>query len=188
MTDFAALHRGAGQEATRRVAQILEDQWGLPTSCEDWDVRALLNHMVYGNRWVVPIMQGKTIEEVGDWFDGDLLGDDPRSAWQNSLDEADSAFGEDGAMERIVHLSFGDVPASVYAGQRFVDHLVHAWDLARAIGAKENLDDELVHAAIADFRTYESEAKASGQYGERLEIPPDTTPQEELLLLFGRTP
>ena len=66
VTDYAALHRGAGQEVTRRVAQIMDDQWELPTPCTEWDVRALLNHIVYGNRWVVPIMAGKTIEEVGD--------------------------------------------------------------------------------------------------------------------------
>ena len=46
------------------------------TPCEDYNVRGLLNHVVSGNFWVEPLMSGKTIEEVGDRYDGDVLGDD----------------------------------------------------------------------------------------------------------------
>ena len=38
---------------------------------------------------------------------------------------------------RIVHLSFGDFPGGEYTRQLFADHLIHAWELARAIGADE---------------------------------------------------
>ena len=47
--DVAACHRSA-LEATREVvAGITDDQWTRPTPCAEWDVRALLNHVVAGN-------------------------------------------------------------------------------------------------------------------------------------------
>ena len=52
-------------------------------------------------------------------------------------------------MDRIVHLSFGDFPGREYTLQLFADHLIHAWDLARAIGAEERLDAGLVGACAS---------------------------------------
>ena len=39
------------------------------------------------------------------------------------------------AGDRIVHLSYGDVPADHYVNEVATDLLIHGWDLARAIGA-----------------------------------------------------
>ncbi|HEU4399007.1 MAG TPA: TIGR03086 family metal-binding protein, partial [Actinomycetota bacterium] len=134
-TDASELHRRATDAFGDRVHAIADDQWELPTPCSEWSVRQLVNHLVYENRWTAPIFAGRTIAEVGDRFEGDLLGDDPAAAWDDSAKEAVAAVTEQGATERTVHLSFGDVPGSEYAMQLFADHLIHGWDLARAIGA-----------------------------------------------------
>ena len=61
----------------------------------------------------------------------------------------------DGALERVVDLSSGPTPAREYVSQLFADHLIHAWDLARAVGADERLDPELVDACAAWFAEME---------------------------------
>jgi hypothetical protein len=38
----------------------------------------------------------------------------------------------------------GDIPCAQFLGMRVGDALLHAWDLARAIGADDRLDPELV--------------------------------------------
>ena len=76
--DQAELHRRAVEEFDARVRAVGDDQWELPTPCADWNVRQLVNHLVYENRWTVPLMEGSTIAEVGDRYEGDLLGDAPR--------------------------------------------------------------------------------------------------------------
>ena len=120
------------------------DQWAAPTPCPDWDVRALVNHIVGEDLWTVPLMEGATIEEVGDRFDGDLLGDDPVAAARGAADAATIATGSGVVAGRTVHLSFGDTPAEEYAYQLAADHLVHGWDLAAAVGGDRQFDPELV--------------------------------------------
>ena len=40
-------------------------------------MRDLVNHVVGEDRWTVPLVEGRTIADVGSSLDGDLLGDDP---------------------------------------------------------------------------------------------------------------
>ena len=63
-----------------RVNAVTDDQWDAPTPCRDWTVRDLVNHVVGEDRWTEPLVEGRTIAEVGDSLDGDLLGDDPGTA------------------------------------------------------------------------------------------------------------
>jgi uncharacterized protein (TIGR03086 family) len=186
-TDTSELHRRATDAFGARVHAVRDDQWELPTPCSEWNVRQLVNHLVYENRWTPPLFAGRTIAEVGDRFEGDLLGDDPKAAWDGSAKEAVAAVQEHGAMERTVHLSFGDVPGSEYAMQLFADHLIHGWDLARAIGADERLDPELVGACARWFEANEQGYRSVGAVGPRPETSSGADPQTTLLAAFGRT-
>jgi uncharacterized protein (TIGR03086 family) len=185
--DQAELHRRAVEEFGARVRAVRDDQWELPTPCSDWNVRQLVNHLVYENRWTVPLMGGSTIAEVGDRYEGDLLGDRPKQAWEESSAEAVRAVAADGALERVVDLSSGPTPATEYVSQLFADHLIHAWDLARAIGADDRLDPELVDACAAWFASMEDVYRSVGAIGPRPETPPAADAQTTLLAAFGRT-
>jgi len=185
--DQAALHRRAVGEFDARVRAVGDDQWELPTPCSDWNVRQLVNHLVYEDRWTVPLMEGSTIAAVGDRYEGDLLGDDPKGAWAESCAEAVAAVQADGALERMVDLSSGPTPAGEYVSQLLADHLIHAWDLARAVGADDRLDPELVEACAAWFTEMEPHYRAAGAIGERPETPPGADAQTILLAAFGRT-
>jgi uncharacterized protein (TIGR03086 family) len=185
--DQAELHRRAVEEFGARVKAVGDDQWELPTPCSDWNVRQLVNHLVYENRWTVPLIGGSTIAEVGDRYEGDLLGDRPKAAWDESSEEAVRAVQADGALDRIVDLSSGPTPAREYVSQLFADHLIHAWDLARAIGADDRLDPELVAACAAWFASMEDLYRSIGAIGDRPDVPPAADAQTALLAAFGRT-
>lgn len=182
----ADLHRRACEVFGQYVHEVKPDQWDAPTPCTEWDVRALVNHLVYEDRWTVPLVAGGTVAEVGDQFEGDLLGDDPVAAYDDAMRGSTAAFAEPGALERTVHLSFGDFPGEEYAWQLFSDHLIHAWDLAHAIGSDERLDPELVEACAGWYAGQEALYRSSGAVGPRPDIPPDADPQTVLLAAFGR--
>jgi uncharacterized protein (TIGR03086 family) len=188
MADVLKLHRLSAGEFDRRVAAVGADEWHRPTPCADWDVRMLVNHLVYDNVWAPDTVGGATIQDVGDRYDGDLLGEDPPTAWRQSIEPALAAFEEPGAIERIVHLSYGDEPAGEYLSQRIMDLTIHAWDLARAINAPDDLDEQLVTYLWDTWSPRGEMLRRSGLFGGPVEVEPDADAQTRLLALFGRRP
>jgi uncharacterized protein (TIGR03086 family) len=168
------------------LAAVGDGQWHAPTPCADWDVRTLVNHLVNENRWVPELLAGKTVAEVGDAFDGDLLGDDPEAAFTSSAQVAVAAASGEGVLTRTTHLSFGDVPGAEYLSQVFADALIHRWDLARAIGADDRLDPELVEVCAGWFAEREDAYRRAGAIGPRLPVPDGADAQTRLLAAWGR--
>ena len=182
MRPLPDVHRDALAATGRVVAGIKPDQLHAPTPCEDYDVSGLLNHVIGGNFWVAPLVEGKTIEQVGDALDRDFAADE----YQASADEADRAFSSEGAMERPVAVSYGPVPGEVYAGHRFVDVLIHGWDLAKATGQDTTLDPELVEACWAVINPQMELLKGSGMFGGDVPVSDDADSQTKLLATLGR--
>lgn len=175
--------------ATRSlVAGIRDDQWDQPSPCEGWTVRELVNHIVTGNLWAGELCAGKTIDEVGDRLDGDVLGDDPTAVYAESARVADQAFRRAGAMDAPVAVSYGPVPGSVYCGHRFLDVLIHGWDVASGTGQDTRLDPELVETLFQVIEPQKDELIASGAFGRDHDVPPGADRQTQLLALLGRHP
>jgi uncharacterized protein (TIGR03086 family) len=184
--DIPAMFGRAVAEFDTRVQQIGGHQWQAATPAEDWSVRDLVNHLVGEDLWAPPLLTGSTIAEVGDRFEGDMLGSDPKAAWTAASAAAVHAVEADGAMDRIVHLSFGDFPGGEYTLQLFADHLIHAWDLARSIGADEHLEEELVASCATWFEATEEAYRSAGAIAARPPVPGDADAQTLLLARFGR--
>jgi uncharacterized protein (TIGR03086 family) len=165
---------------------VAGDQWDQPSDCDDWTVRELVNHIVTGNYWAAELASGLTIEEVGDRLDGDVLGIDPLRVYDDSSIVAAGVFRAPGAMDRPCAVSYGPVPGSVYCGHRFVDVLIHGWDVATSTGQDTTLEPELVDACLAVIEPQIDMLSASGAFGTRLDVPDDAGPQAKLLGLLGR--
>lgn len=185
--DVIGLHRRACEEFDRRVRYVRGDQWPLPTPCPGWSVRDLVNHVTAEDLWTPPLLAGATMEEVGDRFDGDQLGDDPQASWRSAVDAATAAAGRLESPDKIVHLSFGDHPASEYLMQLTADHLIHGWDLASAVEGDTRLDPELVDAVGDWFTGVEEFYRRAGAVADPPQVPADADAQTRLLARFGRT-
>ena len=186
MSDLAELFERSVGEFDSRVQAIEDGQWDSPTPCSDWSVRDLVNHLVYEDLWAPPLFEGKTIEEVGDRFEGDVLGDSPRAVWDSAASAVIAVVREPGALDRTVHLSSGDTPASRYVVELLNDHVIHAWDLARGIGADDKLDPELVDFLYDKMKPVEDSLKDSGAFGGKVSVPDDADTQTKLLAVMGR--
>jgi uncharacterized protein (TIGR03086 family) len=178
--------RQALEEFGQRVERVPDEGWASSTPCADWDVRALVNHLVNELLWMPPILEGKTIEEVGDRFDGDLLGDDPPAAYRAAKREALEAAERPGVLGRTVHLSFGDVPGTEYLAQVTSDLTIHSWDLARGAGLDARIDRELV-GAVYEFMAPQADAwRGAGVFGPAVDVGKDADALERLLAITGR--
>ncbi|MEV4532482.1 TIGR03086 family metal-binding protein [Asanoa sp. NPDC049518] len=186
--ELTAAYQRALRGFADQVARIRPDQWSAPTPCTDWTVRELVNHLVYEDRWSVPLINGASLGSVGTQFEGDLLGADPVRAAQDASAESVAAVHAPGAMSRTVELSFGVTPAEEYVRQLLADHVVHGWDLAAATGQDRDLDDELVREVAAWFPANEDAYRAGGAIAERVEVAGDAPAQDKLIAAFGRDP
>lgn len=184
--DLPEVHARALDHARRSVAGVGDEQWDVVSDCEDWTVRELVNHVVTGNYWAAELGSGLTIEAVGDRLDGDVLGTDPLRAYDDSALVAAAVFRAPDAMDKPCAVSYGPVPGSVYCGHRFLDVLVHGWDVAASTGQDTTLDPALVDACLAVIEPQLDMLAGSGAFGTPLEVPDDADPQTRLLAVLGR--
>jgi uncharacterized protein (TIGR03086 family) len=187
--DLVELHGRCGRRFAALVTGVGAGQWHDDTPCSEWDVRRLVHHLLYEQVWVPPIFAGLTIDQVGDRFEGDLLGADA-SRWPgivaSSIDDAHAAVAEPGAQEQTVHLSFGDVPGQEYVMQLTADLAIHAWDLARATGQDSALDPDVVALLLPWTEANAAQLTGSGMFGQRLDVGPGAADDVRLLALLGR--
>ena len=172
----------------RAMHKVGLTDWDSPTPCTGWTVRDLVNHIVVEQLWVPDVLDGRTVDEVGDKFDGDQLHDDPPAAWAAASDVARSAWLRPGVVDRTVHLSYADVDAAEYGWQMTTDLAVHSWDLARAIGVDERINPGLARAVLDHLSPNVEDWRAAGVFGPAVAVPEDADPQTRLLGSTGRTP
>jgi len=187
--DLIELHGRCGQRFAALAAGVRPGHWHDRTPCSQWDVRALVHHLLYEQRWAPPLLEGLTIEQVGDRFEGDLMGED-ESAWPGllaaSIEQAHAAVAQPGALDRTVHLSFGAASGREYVMQLTADLAIHAWDLARATGQDDTLDPGAVTVLLPWTEANASLLMASGMFGSRIDAGPDAPADVRLLGLLGR--
>ena len=173
---------------TQRLALVCPHQWVAPTPCSAWDVRALVNHVVGANRRYVMLLRGATAEDVDATRAADHLGDDPTASFLATAAELSATIREPRAMERTARHPAGDRTGAQLLEMRVLDVAVHTWDLARAIGADESLDPDVVAFALALQGTFEA-GRARGSFAPPpSETPADPSAQARLLHLLGRRP
>jgi uncharacterized protein (TIGR03086 family) len=186
MTDIAELHAQALDATGRIVAGVPADRWHADTPCGGWDVRALVNHVVAGNLWAAELAAGRTIDDLGDRLDGDVLGADPVGAYDASAKAAAAAFRAPGAIDAPCAVSYGPVPGSVYAGHRFLDVFIHGWDVAVATGQDTALDAGLMQACQDVIEPQLEAFRGAGAFAGPLPVPPGATRQARFLAMLGR--
>ena len=187
MKDVLKTYRDSMRVFTDLVHQIRDDQWSNSTPCTEWTVRDLVNHMVYEHRWAPELLAGRTIAQVGAGrYDGDQLGEDPKGAWDQASAESLARFSDPGVLGRIVHLSYGDCTAASYGAEMTVDLAVHAWDLARGIGADDRLPDDIVAEVYAWARPRSAGITGTPWFGPAVRTGPDADDQTAMLGLLGR--
>ncbi|MET7278915.1 TIGR03086 family metal-binding protein [Kribbella sp. NPDC005582] len=168
-----ALLHVALDEFARRLRLVGPNDWGRRTPCSEWNVRALVNHVVGANVRYRLLLRGASVEQVEATRSVDHLGDDALASFLASADQMVACFREDGALDRVVHHVSGDRTGSALVPMRILDAAIHAWDLARAIGADETLPDEVVAYLLAFATPYDDALRTA-------------SPQDRLLHRLGR--
>ena len=186
----------AFERAVTSTADIVKatpaGQLGAPTPCTDWDVRALLSHVI-GTLWLA---EGLFADQAprypmapGGLPAADLADGDPAAAYAEASAAALTAAAAADALTRVHLTPLGEMPGPALAGFTTLDILVHGWDLARATGQPADLDGRLAAHVLgfAEQALATSESRAA-RIGPAIHVAADAPVTQRLVAFLGRRP
>jgi uncharacterized protein (TIGR03086 family) len=173
--DLLNLYGNASEWAVTKARGAVSDL-DAPTTCDDWTVRTLMNHMLETQRYFVGSARGDDVSLSQD--PPDLLGQDPSADFDRARAETLRTFGAPGVIERTG-------PA---LGIAFSDQLIHGWDLAISTGQDATMPGGLPEAAYAIIHGRFTDDQRTGVFKPEVAIDPNSSPQAKLLAYTGRDP
>ncbi len=175
--------------AADRAAAVLDGiddgQLGAPTPCAEFDVRAVVNHLLH----VVVQFRALAAKQPSDFSTTpDYVAEDPgwRKRFIAESGRLAQAWAEPGALEGTTGAM--DMPAPMVARMILGDLVIHAWDLARATGQTYVPAPEVVADIGPTWAELAPGGRQMGVFGEPVDVPEDASPLDTLLGLCGRDP
>lgn len=154
----------------------------LPTPCAEYDVRALLDHLL---TWGPPLEGAARKQSVPpaepdpDW----------RPALDATVDRLVAAWGEPGAWEGVTSMGgSARLPAPMVGHMLLCEFVVHGWDLGKAIGHRVEWDQGLLRALLEGVARTAEQGRAMGAFGPEVPVPASAPLLDRLLGLTGRVP
>ena len=147
------------------------------TPCPEWDVRALLNHMLHGQQLFAGAARGESAAPPPG-RPPDIVGDDPVKQYEAARQATLAAYSEPGVLEKT----------GPSLGIAFVEQLVHGWDLATATGQDATMPDDLAQTAFTMINGRMTDEQRGTFFRSAVPVPDNASAQEKLLGYGGRQP
>lgn len=179
----AARTAAAAAPIRQVVAAVRDDQWPLPTPCEDFSVADLVAHLLHWG----PVLAGAGRKEAVP------PGGDPpadrRAALLRQLDATAAAWSEHSAWEGETSMGSPDpMPAPLIGGMVLGEMVVHGWDLAVATGRSVSWDDDVLGFVLGQVAATAGWGRDMGVYADEVPVPATAPVLDRLLGLTGRDP
>lgn len=190
MEPITHMERAVAQ-ATRIVDGVADDQLSLPTPCEEWNVKALLGHMLGGAlMFGAAAREGSVPQPVMDEImSPDLVGPDFRERLRTEGARMLDAFRDPEVAARTLELPFGTMPGAAVMSIATLDTTIHAADLAHATGQAFD-DTELAAVSLDVMRRNEQRMggafRAPNVFGPEHPCADDAPAPTRLLAFAGR--
>jgi uncharacterized protein (TIGR03086 family) len=168
-----------------RVDGIPADAWSAPSPCVGWSVRDVVAHAVIVHRRVLARLTGGELPSIEP--PPPQPGEDLRADLRARVAEVREAVADPLRASRRVESMIGELTFAGLVGTLLcVDTLIHTWDVARATGQDERLDQAAVADALAFLAPRDVELRQPGEFGPRLDPPPGADEQARLIAFSGR--
>ena len=163
------------------VRSLGPEQLRARTPCPDWDVRALLDHVIGGAKsFAVSAREGGGFSPI----EGDHVGQDAAESLRAAAADALAAWrdaGDPPPTEFIPGVTMLDINTA--------DVVLHTWDIARATGREPNLPDDVVADVLSKMEGQWHEiGRKMGAFGPPCDAPEGAAPVDRLAALTGRQP
>ena len=181
MTNQVDLYEAAVRHTRAVVAGVKPEQLSNPTPCSEWNVQALMNHLVEGTGFASGALSG--------------VGPQPAPTEGSTLEAYDAGTAKvleiarmAGTLKKLVSTPIGEMVGGEFLAAVFMDTLIHGWDLAKATGQDTRLEPALAESCYSVAVPLAEPGRQGGAFGPGVEVSPDASPQDKLLRLTGRNP
>ena len=173
------LYDAAAKNTSEIISGVKSRQLGDSTPCSEWNVQALIEHLVGGTGMASGSLSGAGPEAPAQGMSHAAAFD---AGAAKVLDSAKAP----GVMDKTIPSPMGDMPGGQLLSAFFMDTLVHGWDLAKATGQSTDMPADLAETCYAMFGPMADNWRQSGAFGPRVEVAEDASAQVKLLGAFGR--
>ena len=180
MTEASEMYRANAASFNQRVVAVPETAWGNQSPCDDWDARAVVQHVVDTCGMFLGFVDEKLPPAPS-------VDDNPVAAWHSARNAIQTALDDPKIAQKAYEGMWGS--ATFEQGvQKFLtpDALIHTWDLARAAGIDDTLDPNAAEQALATLAPLDDKMRGPGAFADKIDPPQASDPQTRLLNFCGR--
>ena len=183
-TEPAEEHRSIAGTFAERVRGVGAHAWDNRAPVPEWTARDVVQHLL-------------------DWFPGFLaagadiklppgpsVDSDPVAAWEHQARAVQKILDDPATPGRtFAHPRLPETPLDQAISRFYTnDVFMHTWDVARATGQDERLDNDRCRELYQGMLPLDDVLRQSGHYGPKVSVPDDADWQIQLLGFIGRTP
>lgn len=160
--------------------------WSSPSPCDGWTAVDVLGHVIAVQSYIESLARGiePTLNPYG--MPGELVGSDPLQAWAAARESVFEAIDAPGVLDNTVQTFRAEETVDNFLAWNVVDTLAHTWDLARAGGVDDHLDDDLVAHATAQAQPVIEAMRQPPFFSADLIVTDDPSPTVQFLAMLGR--
>lgn len=182
MSDVEVLERVLAKDAAL-LSAVGPDVLGAPTPCPDYDVRALVNHILGWLQVFAAAANGRV-------FDGDpvaFVSTDPVTEFRASAAELVSGW-RSGGVDRQVRMTGAELPGQTVLSMTLMEYVAHGCDLAMATGQVVPFTDEELTVALERARaTLPDQYRGPDKpFGPAIDVPEGAPARDRFLGFMGR--
>ncbi|WP_029433809.1 TIGR03086 family metal-binding protein [Blastococcus sp. URHD0036] len=189
LTDPRPAFAAASATALATVAGVRPGLLDRPTPCTEYDLRALLGHLVSVFRRVAAVGRGEPPASVPQ-VTTDVPDDGWAAAARAAADEALAVWADDALLDRELVLPYGRHRGAVAMATYTGEVTTHTWDVAVTSGQTPAWDPDVLAVALAaTHRMLPADGRGERiPFGAVVPVPADAPLVEQVVAWQGRDP
>ncbi|MFT3899310.1 MAG: TIGR03086 family metal-binding protein [Gordonia sp. (in: high G+C Gram-positive bacteria)] len=173
-------HRSVAATFGDRVAGTTD--WSAPAPVPEWTARDVVDHLL---TWFTEFLAAGGI----DLPSGPTVADDPVGAWRHQTEAVQALLDGPSADDEFTHPQLGTMPLATAVDLFYTsDVFMHTWDLARATGQDDRIDEDTCATMVEGMQPIDEMIRSTGQYGPAVPVADDAPAVDRLMGFIGRDP
>ncbi len=177
--------------ASAVISTINADQMNLPTPCDLWDIKDIVNKLVASTRLFAGFGLRQPADPSLDLINPrDLIGTDPVGVYIAAAQQCRDAWRAPGALSGMATSTIGEAKAKAVLNARIFDTTILTWDISKACDIDHLIDEEQASYVlyVAERLVPAVRSQSPERYKDPVSSSRGASTVDQLISLTGRDP